>query len=278
MVIRIDISARLRALALALGLALGVAGAACACPDDQYPGPFGVCLPKVGGAVGQASEHLKREIPAQVFGNPLEVWLNGSIATARSGAQPIPQQIRQMLTGYIDADILNRARYKVGDSGILNAAHAIEQAGDTAAVTLDNVIVFRGPTEANDPALWAHELTHVKQFRDWGVHSFAISYARNYNDVEDPAYRVGNNFWSWRNSHPQFAQQQVPQNFPPPRFPANGPGFPPPPPGFVPGGLPPPARFCAIGPVQACPMGVMVPVGSPCSCFGPYGPVPGIAR
>ena len=57
-------------------------------------------------------------------------------------------------------------------------------------MTLIDVIIFKGPTEAADPALWVHELQHVRQFRDWGVHSFAVQYMRSYNSVEEPAYAL----------------------------------------------------------------------------------------
>ncbi len=199
---------------------LGVAGVilaseAQACPSGQYQqcvlGAC-VCLPEVGGAVGQGAEHLKKEIQAQVGGVPLEQWIIASHNTAINGAMPIPPNIRQALTGYASEDSMNRARYKVGDNGILNLANDLERGGFASAVTLIDVIVFRGPTEANDPSIWAHELTHVDQYAQWGVHSFAIQYARDYNSVEAPAYAKGNGYWAW-------AQAQVtgptPVNLPP---------------------------------------------------------------
>jgi hypothetical protein len=64
-------------------------------------------------------------------------------------------------------------------------------------VTLIDVVVFRGPSEAADPSMWAHELTHVDQYRDWGVHSLAVQYARNWRSVEDPAYAKGNGYQAW---------------------------------------------------------------------------------
>ena len=92
---------------------------------------------------------------------------------------------------------MNRVRYKIGDPGFLNVAHVIEQAGPATAVTLIDVVIFRGPTEALSPSLWAHELTHVDQYRDWGVHSFAIQYARDFGAVENPAYAKQNGYAAW---------------------------------------------------------------------------------
>jgi Domain of unknown function (DUF4157) len=92
---------------------------------------------------------------------------------------------------------MNRVRYKIGDNGFANLAHLLEQGGAAAAVTLIDVVVFRGPSEAADPAMWAHELTHVDQYRDWNVHSFAVQYTRNWRGVEDPAYAKGNGYQAW---------------------------------------------------------------------------------
>jgi len=150
----------------------------------------------------QIFEHGKKELEGQVGGVPLEQWIIASHNSAINGAMPIPPQIRQALTGYASEDSMNRVRYKIGDNGFLNLAHMLEQGGFASAVTLIDVVIFRGPSEASDPSIWAHELTHVDQYRDWRVHSFAIQYARDYNSVEAPAYAKGNGYWAWvQNNH-----------------------------------------------------------------------------
>jgi Domain of unknown function (DUF4157) len=169
---------------------------------------------------------------------PLEQWILASHNTAINGAMPIPPQIRQALTGYASEDSMNRVRYKIGDNGFLNLAHMLEQGGFASAVTLIDVIIFRGPSEASDPSIWAHELTHVDQYRDWGVHSFAIQYARDYNSVEAPAYAKGNGYWAWAQN------QGIAQNQGPPLNPSMG-------------------RFCVTN--YARDMGQEYPLGSPCS-------------
>ena len=168
---------------------LGPLGHAC----DTCGGGVVGGLPVVGPALNEAK--------AQAAGNALEQWIIASHNTAISGSMPIPPQIRQALTGYASEDLMNRVRYKIGDNGFANLAGAIEKGGFAAAVTLIDVIVFRGPSEANNPSIWAHELTHVDQYRDWGVHSFAIQYARDYNGVENPAYGKGNGYWAWAQQH-----------------------------------------------------------------------------
>jgi hypothetical protein len=147
---------------------------------------------------GQDVANAINELQASVLSGPtLEQAIIASHNTAINGAIPIPPQIRQLLTGYASEDSMSRVRYKIGDNGFANLAHLLEQGGVAAAVTLIDVVVFRGPSEAADPAIWAHELTHVDQYRDWGVHSFAVQYARNWRGVEDPAYAKGNGYQAW---------------------------------------------------------------------------------
>jgi hypothetical protein len=132
-----------------------------------------------------AGRHIGSEIMAQVGGVPLEQWIIQSRNAAINGAMPIPPQVRQALTGYASEYSLNIARYKIGDNGFFNLANVLERGGFASAVTLVDVIVFRGPSEANDLSTWAHELKHVDQYREWDVHSFAIQYSRDYNRLRD---------------------------------------------------------------------------------------------
>lgn len=202
---------------------------AVACSDNQYqqctgdwpPTRVCVCLDKVnwppappkppqlpnfptcGGFICDGIQHVVDEAKAQAFGDALANWIQQSRNTAIGGAQSIPPVIRQALTGYIDEDAMNRVRYKVGDMGVLNLANLTMNFGqmftglDANAVTLIDVIVFRTADDAIDASLWAHELTHVAQYRDWGVRDFGIRYARNSNKVEAMAYAKGDNFSSW---------------------------------------------------------------------------------
>lgn len=172
------------------------------CPPGQRE-IFGVCLPEFGGAVGEWESYLNGQIPGDTLGDILEKWIISSRDAALADSMPIPPLIRQALAGYIENDIMNMARFKIGDSGVTNLAGLSVRYGDANAVTLIDVIVFRNADSANnDAALWAHELTHVKQYRDFGVHDFAVRYVRNYHEIEDPAYSVQFQFAAWRASHP----------------------------------------------------------------------------
>jgi hypothetical protein len=206
-----------------------------ACPPDQYEScVFGICAcyPEIGGDVGRTFEQIKKETQAQTEGPILQLWLQGSHDTAVGTSQPIPPEIRQALTGYIEEDIMNRVRFKVGDNGIVNLANVSFSYGDfftgggVAAITLIDVVVFRNTSDAyGNPSLWAHELTHVKQFRDWGIRDFSIRYARDAGAVESEAYAVGNNYGAWRVAHssPQPSPMPWPPAQPNPPQPA---GFP----------------------------------------------------
>jgi hypothetical protein len=150
------------------------------------------------GQVPQGIANALNELQASLLTGPtLERAIIESRNTAINGSMPIPPQIRQILTGYASDDSMNRVRFKIGDSGFFNLARLLEQGGAASAVTLIDVVVFRGPTEAGDPSIWAHELTHVDQYQAWGVHSFAVQYTRNWQSVENPAYAKGNGFAAW---------------------------------------------------------------------------------
>jgi len=145
------------------------------------------------------------ELQADVLTGPmLEKAIVQSRNNAISGSMPIPPYIRQQLTGYATEDSMNRVRYKIGNGGSLNIALLLE-GGFADAVTLIDVVVFRDAKAATNVSAWAHELTHVDQFRDWGVHGFAVQYARNWRAVENPAYAKGYGFCNWLQSRKDSA-------------------------------------------------------------------------
>ncbi len=178
-------------------------------------------IARQGQQAVQDVSNAVNELQANLLTGPtLEQAIIGSRNTAINGSLPIPPNIRRQLTGYASEDSMNRVRYKIGDNGFLNLARLLEQGGFASAVTLIDVIVFRGPGEAADPSIWAHELTHVDQFAD-GTHSFTVRYARNWRSIEEPAYEKGNGFWSWRQQAQNdqrdvtfFQQQQQQTGFP----------------------------------------------------------------
>ncbi len=129
---------------------------------------------------------------ARMASSGLANWLRLSRETAvTAGVEPIPLDIRARLEPWYDFQVLDAARYQVGNPEQLDAASAFLQNPDVAAVTLVDVIVFRNAGDARDNvALWAHELKHVQQYQQWGVDDFAARYTRNYEAVEAPAYAI----------------------------------------------------------------------------------------
>jgi hypothetical protein len=143
------------------------------------------------GQVGRDIDRMRLKFLASVITGPaLEQWLIDSRDSAMNGAIPMPPEMRSALQGWYDPSLMNKVRFKIGDGGELNLANNAIRFRDVAAITLIDVIVFRGPADAVCPSLWAHEMKHVQQFQEWGVHSFAVQYTQSWNGVEDPAYDV----------------------------------------------------------------------------------------
>lgn len=158
---------------------------ASSCPDGYYNTSLGICLPN-SGTVLKPLDQVVAETNAVL----LEQWITNSRNDAIGNSASIPSEIHQRLAGTFDEDVFSRVRFKIGDNGFFNAGNNILMNHDVNAVTLIDVIIFRGTLQAQDAATWAHELKHIQQYRDWGTHSFAVHYLRDYTEVENPAYAV----------------------------------------------------------------------------------------
>lgn len=118
----------------------------------------------------------------------LAQWILASRDDAlKAGVQPIPADIRARLKGHFSEHLLSRVRYRVGtgrDFTLQNNAFK----GNTAAITLNEVILFRPNAKGEvDARLWAHELTHVQQYARWGVRGFARRYTLDHLGIEREA-------------------------------------------------------------------------------------------
>jgi hypothetical protein len=182
---------------------------ALACEVNEYQSCFlgvCICLTKEEGGLGEAAEKLDLQgLSHEAGALVLESWILQSFNTTYDSAQPIPAAIKQALSGYIAADVLERVRYKVGADDILNLAGLTIAYGDqvsglqTQAMTLLDLVVFRNEADAlQNPTMWAHELTHVKQYREWGTHEFALRYVRDPQAVEAQANAVEASYEQWR--------------------------------------------------------------------------------
>lgn len=168
-----------------LGLTLVVQAQTNACPPGEKQVCLNgcICLPDLG----QVTDGVY-----QVAAPALALWLTQARAEAASAEiQPIPPHIREQLLRWYDPSVLDAAHYKVSDNGQFSAATSMLQNPDVGAVTLIDIILFRDTrTAEQDIALWAHELKHVQQFREWGVEGFAQRYTQDFNAVEAPAYAI----------------------------------------------------------------------------------------
>jgi len=119
----------------------------------------------------------------------LASWIASERDAAKAqGVEPIPPQIRAKLAGYVPDAVLDRVRWREA-VGELSMTQNVLRFGDTAAVTLDDVIVFRERrTALEDATIWAHEIKHVMQFAEWGIESFATRYLSDSGAVEQEAW------------------------------------------------------------------------------------------
>jgi hypothetical protein len=164
-------------------------------------GPFWIVLLSLSGLTNPALaqvikmpdqvDHATKEALTQIGASALQQALRQSRNEARSGATaPIPFKIWKAVGClYDDRKLLESVRYKIGDDEARNIANLSIRFGDAYAVTLIDTIVFAKKADALENVdLWAHELWHVKQFRDWGEREFAIRYVRDHRAVEAEAY------------------------------------------------------------------------------------------
>ena len=159
------------------------------CPTGQQPICLGscVCVPVSPQNYEALSERVQWLAAAG-----LETWIRQSRdQLALLESRPIPLHIRSQLEPYFDIEVLETARYRVGDDNVLTAANTLLRNPDIVAETLIDIIVFRNEADALDNvALWAHELKHVEQYLEWGVGEFARRYTRDYSSVERPGYAM----------------------------------------------------------------------------------------
>jgi hypothetical protein len=198
----------LLARSAALVLALAFKSLMAACPDGYVEACVGncYCVP--------SAETIERALPPPLQDAAVQVAgvaLKNLILCSRNeaitaGVLPVPAAMRNSLAGFYPADLLDRVRYRVGGGGDLSLQSNALRYGDAAAVTLDDVVVFARQADAlGNSLLWAHEMKHVQQVRDWGLEGFALRYARDYNAVESPAYAAQSQYAKWRATKNQAA-------------------------------------------------------------------------
>lgn len=109
-------------------------------------------------------------------------------AARAAGTRPMPPEIRAGLLPWFPADLLDSIEYRVGAPEDASVQSLSIRYGDAIAVAVIDTIIFTDPEDArSNLVLWAHEVEHVAQFRDWGVYTFAREYIRDTQAVERAA-------------------------------------------------------------------------------------------
>lgn len=141
-------------------------------------------------AIPEMIKNLPKDV-AQAALNPAAPILAGMIRVSRGqalnrGTQPIPAHIQQELAPYFPPGLLAKVSWTTANGISIDGAlkNWFNQEG---AVTLDDVVVFSGTGQAQDLQLWAHELTHVLQYAQMGVETFAFNYSINWSGMEGQA-------------------------------------------------------------------------------------------
>jgi hypothetical protein len=111
-----------------------------------------------------------QELNGEAAGPALAEWIRASRSNViNAGVRPIPQHIRQALSGFIPENILDKVRYRSGWGNEVALPALSFRFGDAAAITLDDIVMFRNEQDAQtNTVLWAHELSHVMQYDRWG--------------------------------------------------------------------------------------------------------------
>jgi len=141
--------------------------------------------------------NIQAQYGANIISATLESALKRSRDAARVNSHPIPDEVRQSLIPFFAEELLDEVRYSIGDTSPAGLAGFAIRNGNAAAVTLIDTVVFKDEGYVRNIALWAHELHHVEQYKEWGVAGFSTRYAFSWRDVEAEASTRANDFVAW---------------------------------------------------------------------------------
>ncbi len=143
----------------------------------------------------ESTNKIYKETKAQIGYLPLAEWIRTSRNEAlAAGTALIPPHIRNEMLVLFSKELLTSVRYRVGWGNELALPANAFRFGGADGITLDYVIVFLSRESAQNLELWAHELGHVKQYKDWGIDEFAKRYLRSRTAVEKDAEKAANMF------------------------------------------------------------------------------------
>ena len=115
----------------------------------------------------------------------------GRLEALRSGTEPVPPKLRSAFAPHFPKAVLEGARWTVAKPGTRLARVLGRWPVKEGAVTLGNVIVFKTESGPGNKQLFAHELAHVRQYRELGIAEFARRYAEDPDPIEAEARAKG---------------------------------------------------------------------------------------
>ncbi len=119
-------------------------------------------------------------------GSALAYAIREAKESARKVCVPIPPTVTMTLASFFPNDFFDGVCWAVVGNGFSLDSYAIHDAG-MAAITLEDVVVFKSAQDGYDPVLWAHELTRVRQYQSLGVEGFAALYTVAWDTMEQQA-------------------------------------------------------------------------------------------
>jgi len=160
--------------------------------------------------------------PGQVLYTPVAAAIiSARNAVIANNGNPIPASVKPFLRRWHTQELIDSVRWTSNWNALSNTLQAAQMSFNpqTQAIALINAVVFRDDEAANDPELWAHEMVHIQQYRDWGVMAFARAWVDNSapgGPVEAPAYARGDEA---KNIHMSYASDESPVQQPLPQEP-----------------------------------------------------------
>ena len=156
---------------------------------DLNRGTISVTPPDINAIPGMI-QNLPKDV-GQALLNPAAPLLATAIRASRGqalnrGVNTIPQDVRLALAPYFSQAILDKVRWTTAGGISIDGAlkNWFNQEG---AVVFDEVIVFANQGLTSNIELWAHEITHVLQYSQMGVETFAFQYSYDWNGIEGQA-------------------------------------------------------------------------------------------
>jgi hypothetical protein len=125
-----------------------------------------------------------------LFGPSLAEAIRSTRDRVYPQGRPIPVALRRQLAPFFPRTVLEKVRYATTWDPTADLLPALFMGSSPkAAMTLDDVILFRDAHGVTDPLLWAHELTHVMQYQHFGVTAFATRYLERGWELEADAMK-----------------------------------------------------------------------------------------